>query len=113
MASNKFDRNENPDWEPDALVEVTFTNRKNSALNGYRPHYKVTDDYLTTTHHWFIENGEAEPNKPTKAFVKFITPEAYPNCLNIGMLIEVGEASKIIGSAKILEVYNETLLKNS
>jgi len=42
VISDKFDRNENPDWEPDALVEVTFSGRKTIALNGYR----LTDDYF-------------------------------------------------------------------
>ncbi|MGD2117143.1 MAG: hypothetical protein PVG66_02185 [Chromatiales bacterium] len=113
MISNKFDRNENPDWEPDALVEVTFFDRTTPALNGFRPQYKVMADYLTSTHHWFIENGEALPNEPTQAFVKFITPEAYPNCLNPGMEIEVCEGSRVFGTAKVLEVYNEQLLKHS
>ncbi len=110
---DKFDSNENPNWEPDALVEVTFTGRKTPAKNGYRPHYKVMGDYLTTTHHWFIEAGEALPNVPTQAFVKFITPEAYPNCLNQGMEIEVGEGATVIGNSRILEVYNSELLKIS
>lgn len=113
MIPDKFDRNENPDWERDAHVEVTFSGRDSVALNGYRPHYKVKGDYLTTTHHWFIENGEAPPNQPTEAFVKFITPEAYPDCLESGMEIEVGEGSRVVGTAKILEVYHEQLLKNS
>jgi hypothetical protein len=110
---DNFARNENPDWEPDALVEVTFTARKTAALNGFRPHYKVKKDYLTTTHHWFIENGVALPNQPTQAFVKFITPSEYPDCLKPGEEIMVGEGSKMVGSAKILEVYNEQLLKKS
>ncbi len=113
VISDKFDRNENPNWEPDALVEVTFTVRRTPALNGYRPQYKVKDDYLTSTHHWFIEKGEAQPNQSTQAFVKFVTPEAYPHCLNPGEKIEVCEGSLVIGWAKILEIYNEKLLKNS
>lgn len=113
MIPDKFDRNDNPDWEPDALVEVTFSGGETIAFNGYRPHYKVKSDYLTTTHHWFIEDGEAEPNVPTQAFVKFITPEAYPHCLTKGMKIEVGEGSVVAGHAEIVEIYNEHLLKNS
>lgn len=111
MILDKFDTNENPKWDPDALVEVTFTGRKTAALNGYRPHYKVKDDYLTTTHHWFIDNGKAEMDHPTLAFVKFITPEAYPNCICAGMEIEVGEGARVVGVAKVLEVYNEQLVK--
>ena len=110
---SKFDRNENPNWKPDALVEVTFTERKIPALNGYRPAYRVLKDYFTTTHHWFIETGQALPKEPTKAFVKFITPEAYPKCLKQEMIIDVTEGSKVIGNSKVIEVYNEELRKDS
>jgi len=113
MIKDKFDRSKNPDWDPDALVEVTFFGRKTIAGNGYRPHYKVMGDYLTTTAHWFIETGEALPNEATLAFVKLVTPEKYPHCLAKDMIIDVGESSKVIGHAKILEVYNELLLQNS
>ncbi len=111
MVHDKFYRNENPDWEPDAHVEVTFSGKNLAVLNGYRPHYKVKGDYLTTTHHWFIDNDKAQPNEPTEAFVKFITPEAYPNCLESGMEIEIGEGNRVVGNAKILNVYNQKLLK--
>lgn len=74
MITDKFDSNENPRWEPAALVEVVFHGRGTPATNGYCPHYRVTDDYLTSTIHWFIESGIAMPNEPTQAFVKFITP---------------------------------------
>lgn len=113
MISDKFDRNENPDWEPDALVEVCFSGKDIAVKNGYRPHYKVKENYLTTTLHWFIETGLAEPRKPTQAFVKFITPEAYPNSLIVGATIEVAEGSKVVGHAKIQEIYNEHLRKHS
>ncbi|WP_226668044.1 hypothetical protein [Microbulbifer aggregans] len=113
MKSNKFDRNENPDWEPDALVRVCFSSKDISVKNGYRPHYKVKDDYLTTTLHWFIDEGFAEPKRPTLAFVKFITPEAYPNCLEVGANIEILEGPRVVGHAEVQEIYNEQLRKNS
>ncbi|MCX2779297.1 hypothetical protein [Microbulbifer thermotolerans] len=113
MIIDKFDRNENPDWDPDLLVEVTFTEKAVAVKNGYRPNYKVNGDYLTSTHHWFIETGKAEPNQPTKAFVKLITPEAYSHCLDKGMVIEVGEGSRKIGTAKVIEIYNVQLQKNT
>jgi elongation factor Tu len=106
---SKFDSNENPKWEPDALAEVCFIKRTMTAKNGYRPHYKVNGNYLTTTHHWFIENGTALPNIPTLAFIKFITPEAYPNCLSVGDVLEVGEGQIVIGYSTIKELYNDEL----
>ena len=68
---------------------------------------------MTSTAHWFIETGEAVPNEPTQALVKFVMPENYPHCLAKDMIIDVGESSEVIGHAKILEVYNELLLQNS
>lgn len=109
--TDRFDPDENPRWEPDALVEVTFSQRELPVRNGYRPHYKVKKDYLTTTLHWFIENGEAKPNIATLAFVKFITPEAYPYCLEVGQQIEVGEGCNSVGFALVKEIYNQELQK--
>lgn len=113
MLRDKFDRTENPDWEPDALVEVCFSNKDITVKNGYLPHYKVKEDYLTTTKHWFIEKGEAAPNEPTQAFIKFVTPEAYPNCLVVGEEVDICEGAIIVGTAKIQEVYLELLRKYS
>ncbi|CAA0113459.1 Uncharacterised protein [BD1-7 clade bacterium] len=109
MISDKFNRDENPNWEPDALVEFIFFGRSSAVKNGYRPTYRVNGDYLTSTFHWFIDNGKAEPNIPTQAFVKFITPEAYPNCLKEGMILDVIEVPNKVGEAKIIEVYNKQL----
>ncbi|WP_445360962.1 hypothetical protein ACJJIL_00890 [Microbulbifer sp. EKSA005] len=113
MISDKFDRNENPDWESDALVQVCFSGKDIIVKNGYRPHYKVKTDYLTTTIHWFVDEGIAEPNRRTQAFVKFITPEAYPKCLETGANLEVREGSRVVGHAEIQEIYNEQLRKGS
>lgn len=109
---DKLDRNENPNWEPDALVEVTLNGRDTPASNGYRPAYRVREDYLTTTHHWFITTATAEPKVPTQAFVKFLTPEAYPKCLKPNMVLDVNEGSRVVGSSKIVEIYNERLRKD-
>ena len=110
---SKFDRNENPNWEPDALVELTFTDRDIEILNGYKPTYQIVPNYLTCTAHWFIENGKALPQVATKAFVKFISQEAYPNSISTNMVLNVTEGSKIVGKSKIIEIYNETLRKDS
>ena len=110
---DKLDRNENPNWDPDALVEVTFTGRDTEVINGYRPSYRILDDYLTSTHHWFIESGKALPSEPTRAFVKFITPEAYPKSISPRMILDVTEGSRVVGKSEVIEVYNETLRKDS
>ncbi len=111
MIVDKFDRDENPDWEPHALVEVNFTNKKIAVKNGYCPLYKIKEDYLTSTKHWFIEKGEAAPNEVTQAFVNFITPDAYPHSLVVGGEVDICEGRNLVGKAKIQEVYLELLCK--
>lgn len=114
---NQYDRNENPDWDPDVLADfylfpLSESERKFQCLNGYRPVHKVKEDYLTTGQHFYLETGKVEPGSSQKTFIKFITPEAYPNSLWIGRIIDVQESSKIIGRATILEIYNKILELN-
>lgn len=41
--------------------------------------------------------------------ITFITPEAYQNCLWEGKIINIHEGSKIVGYAKVIKIYNDTL----
>ena len=108
---NTFDCYTNPSWEPDALVEFELLEggRSNPVSSGYRPHYQVKADYLTSVSHFFINSESVLPGQSAQAFVKFITPEAYPGSLREGHKIEVSEGSIVIGRALIKCIYNETL----
>ena len=104
----------NPNWKPDALVEFYLfptekSGREKPVFSGYRPHYKVLDDLLTTTDHFFIDQEKVEPGEKVKAFVAFINPDAYPKSLWKGKVVSVQEASRVHGEATIIEVYHNQL----
>ena len=108
------ENSKSPAWNPDALVMFSLLStveggRKTAATDGYRPHYKIKNDYLTSTAHWFTDQESIFPGSNAKAYIKFATPDAFPNSLSIGQVIEVGEGLKIIGESEVLEIYNEKL----
>lgn len=115
---NKWDRLINPDWEPDALVSFYLLTEKEGgrnkpAFNGYRPQYKVLPDYQTSASHFFLMDEECLlPGRSEKAFVTFLSPEAYPNCLKINQVIDVYEGARLIAKSTIIEIYNELLLSD-
>jgi len=72
--------------------------------------HAVLENYLTTGEHEY-DVDVVYPGDTVIGTIKFISPEAYPRSLWIGKVIKIQEASKLIGHAKIIEIYNETLLK--
>jgi len=87
--------------------------RSTPATIGYRPNHLVNGDYLTSGLHVYLDQDYVFPGHTAKTGIKFITPEVYPNCISVGMKINVQEASHIVGYAKVTKVYNELLRKNT
>jgi elongation factor Tu len=113
---NKFDQDINPNFEPDAHVELTLLSvsdggRDMTVTSAYRPHFRVADDYLTSTAHFFVDVETLSSGETCDSLVAFISPEAYPKSLRVGQVLDVCEASRVVGKAKIVEVYND-ILKN-
>ncbi len=101
---------------PAADAEVLFKllptmtgGRQTPAGTGYRPLYKLRDDYLTSVEHIFIDREAVKPGEEIVAHVWFITPEAYPHSLWVGRRIAVCEGSRVIGEACIRAVFNPLL----
>jgi translation elongation factor EF-Tu-like GTPase len=90
----------------------TLDGSKRYVLSGYRPNYRVTPDYRTTTIHRFVDTERVNTGERVKAEVWFITPEHYPNALWEGQRIEVGEGGTIVGYATVLKVHNPLLLRS-
>ena len=116
MTEKKGTRN-NPDWDPDALVEFALLpagegGKTLGVSNGYRPQYLINDDYLTSTDHFFIDSDRVKLGHSCNAFVRFITPEAYPHTLSVGRRIKVQEGSRLVGHATVIEIYNDELNKD-
>lgn len=96
-----------PDVE--AMV-VNCRKSKRSIYSGYKPAHLVRKDYYTTGVHYYIDQERIEYGHTGKAYIKFITPEAYPNCLREGDKIPFCEGEVITGYATIVKVFNRTLL---
>ena len=75
------------------------------------PHYPILPEYLTSTLHRFLDTERVHTGEQARAEVWFVSLEAYPHTLWEGRVVEVAEASSIIGAATILKVSNPLLLK--
>ncbi|WP_217595560.1 hypothetical protein [Cohnella sp. GbtcB17] len=101
--------------EPDVKAKITFLTpekggRSKPAFSGYRPAHSVKDHYLTSGIHMY-ERESVNPGETVIGTIRFITPEAYPECLWEGKEIQIQEGSRLVGYATIIEIYNKTLLK--
>lgn len=106
-----------PHRPPDAEIEFKLTEPTpegtvKRVLSGYRPTYEIKPDYWTSTHHEFAKVGGVTAGEVSFAEVWFISPEAYPNSLWIGRIITVGEGVRPVGTAKVVCVFNQALLRN-
>ncbi|WP_147297833.1 hypothetical protein [Trinickia dinghuensis] len=77
-------------------------------ISGYRPIYKVRDDYWSSAHHEFDATGVCT-GRQGKAEVWLLSPEAYPRTFGVGRRIEVAEGSRIVGFVDVLQVLNPLL----
>jgi hypothetical protein len=78
-------------------------------ISGYRPTYRIRDDYSTSTHHEFLGCDSVSTGEIARAEVWFLSPEAYPKSLWIDRCVEVTEGVRVVGSATILQILNRTL----
>ncbi len=97
--------------KPDVEAEITFLKteeggRLRPAFSGYRPNHLITEDYLTSGIHEYIDKEEVCPGETVKATITFITPDVYPHCLWLGREISVQEGGRVVGYAKITRIMN-------
>lgn len=95
-------------------IEVIIRNKRPSRSNicsGYRPAFKVKDDYLTTGIIKLIDIDELLYDDEAKAEIWFITPELYSNCLEVGQIIQFQEGKIVHGFATITKIKNKILEK--
>ena len=97
-----------------ADIEVVIYNNRpsrNRICSGYRPAFKVKDDYLTSGIIRLIDCEELSYGKYSSAEIWFISPEFYPNCLEVGQTIQFQEGAIIHGFATITKINNKILEK--
>jgi translation elongation factor EF-Tu-like GTPase len=103
--------------QPDVEADVTFLptdagGRSSAVRSGYRPAHLIAEDYLTTGVHQYLGVSEVEPGATVRAHITFLSPDAYPNSLWVGKILAVQEGSRVVGSAKIVEIMNVVLRKS-
>lgn len=101
------------DSEADIKAEITFLTsaeggRTRPTYSGYRPAHLVKDNYLTTGMHDY-EKDEVQPGETVIGTIRFLSPEAYPKSLWLEKIIPIQEGSRVVGFAKVIEIYNEIL----
>ena len=95
---------------PDVEAEITLNERKkHPVVSGYRPGHKITENYITTGTHRYIDDT-LFPGETKLGTITFISPEYYPKTLWIGKKIDIYEGEYIVGSAVITKIFNSTLL---
>ena len=100
------------DRAPDAEVIFRFNGtRRTPVRDGYRPAHRIREDYLTTGVHHYYDAEEVAPDGEARGTISFITPEAYPNSLWIGKVLDIQEGERIVGTATIERVLNPILAK--
>ena len=98
------------DFDIEAIIE-NLRPSGNVMHSGYRPAHKVNDNYLTTGEIIFVDGLDLLYGNKSLAYIKFITPEYYPNCLWVGKKIQIQEGSILTGYATITKIINKKLEK--
>jgi len=102
----------------DFIAELTYRTteeggRRTPAFSGYRPHVKFAfSDMQTSGQQTFIDKNIVYPGETVIAEIAVITTQPFLKKLKIGLDFEFREASRIIGTGKILKVVNQDLLDN-
>lgn len=97
-----------PDADIKAIIQLNNV-RRTPAADGYRPAHRVRQDYLATGIHHYIGTHYLTPGSSCEGTITFLTPEFYPHCLQIGQVLDIQEGERIVGSAKIIEIFNKIL----
>lgn len=103
---------------PDVEAEITLRStdcggRESASVSGYRPQHRVLPGYLTSGTHTYLEGKSLPPGHTTVGTIAFLSPEAYPHCLDQGDIVEISEGSRVVGHARILRILNPLLQRPS
>jgi hypothetical protein len=99
---------------PDVEAEFTLRSsdaggRETPAISGYRPQHRLLPGHLSSGTHEYANGNSVQPGGTTTGTITFITPEAYPRCLDEHDILEISEGSRVVGRARILAVSNPVL----
>jgi hypothetical protein len=81
---------------------------------GYRPQIKFDfDEMQTSGQQTFLNKEIVYPGDTVEAAIRLLSVEHFENTLIEGMTFEFREGSKIIGTGKIIDIFNDKLEKAS
>ncbi|MBL1224470.1 hypothetical protein [Enterococcus sp. BWR-S5] len=83
--------------------------RKTPTKSGYRPDHLIKPDYLTCGRHTYYEKEWVALGETVLGTIKFIDPPSYRHSLEVGQRISFQEGARIVGYAKIIQIFNEDL----
>jgi elongation factor Tu len=95
------------------LIPTSAGGKDRSIISGYMPNFAIRDDYLTSTKIELLDASELAPGGECRANVWFVSPEVYPNTLWRNRELIVSEASREVGKAVVLTVFNPVLLRDN
>jgi translation elongation factor EF-Tu-like GTPase len=99
----------------DFVAEVTYFTtdeggRCGYAASGYRPHIKFSfSKYLTSGQQTFLDKEIVHPGETVTTAIKILSVNIFHQSLSEGMIFEVGEGPRTVGTGKITEIINENL----
>lgn len=101
-----------PKTEADIVARITNARpSKTCFISGYRPAFRIKDDYLTTGIIRLINQDELAYGDSATAEIWFITPEYYPHCIEQGQRIVFQEGATIHGYITVTQINNKLLEK--
>jgi len=83
--------------------------RQSFARSGYMPAHSIYDNYQTSGRHVYPDVEQVAPGTRARVQVWFITPHVYPRSLWLGRELDVMEGSRIVGTLRIDQIFNDTL----
>lgn len=96
----------------DIKVEVRNLRKSGKFFSsGYRPAFQVNENYVSTGEIELIGRDLLNCGESAEAYVRFLTPNIYPNSMWEGKKLLFMEGNEITGEAIIEEIYNEILLR--
>lgn len=94
-------------------VKAMITNKretKTAFKTGYRPTFAIHPNYNTSGVITLIHRELLSFDETQEAYIQFLSPEVYPKSIWIGREIALMEGHRITGIARIIEVYNVSLM---
>lgn len=94
----------------DFIAEITYLTteeggRVGYAASGYRPHVKFPfSTYLISGQQTFLDKEIVHPGETVTAAIKILSVDIFRQSLSEGMIFEVGEGPRTVGTGKITEL---------